>query len=583
MKWISVGVLLISFAAAAIVAEEYMDMCPCLPVNMCRGVFRATAEDEMYFSRVLQCEDETFMRCCSFSVTVTGATEKTKTVHGPEVTTEGHFDETTVDSATESTTLQNDELDTEDARFDRDDITSEIPTSTIESRENPDGILVVYPTPMTNLSSGDRLQRAFEGSHPEDQLVLVFPQESPRETRATTSDDDETTPELPKPTKKFKYSSANRKRFMPILKINETDTTHTYVEGKPMFKVTNSDNRRFLEELYRNRTRFGTPASQITTSPTTFKDFQDVQKNEVIFQDVDQMPMRKTTTPKPSTSTRRTLYYDPTKRKTFLRKSVKDNEIHTESLSESFSTKQAVESNHREMIEEVLSELKKESNTLVLPKEVATNPSMAAKINNMQKRFIEKLVDKISTKMDRRVESEGRETATTKREQNKPFRGSVRYEDTVKRQSSSTEPKAPKERSKKKTMIPVPEEPQKRSRKPYRGGKVTPDHMTKEFSGEVTSAGDFRPSPLWTLQHGDDPFPVPQVQVPVVARESRDIVEERNKWQTRGFVPIPRISRTAPVDIVGPIPKRFTFTTQSPVTHPTTPHYRLFTSKIFSR
>lgn len=321
-------------------AEEYIDMCPCLPVNMCRGVFRASHEDEMYFSRILQCSDETHTRCCSFSVTVTAqkTTNNKESQETDIATTE--IAVSTTDSAADATDENStEELITEEARFDR-DLTTETPTATVENRENIDGVLLIYPTEVSKNMSSHRLMRAFEGNQPEDELVLVFPQETSRETRATTSEDGPslTTPEIPKQINRYKYNNSNRKRFMPILKINETQTEASHIlDGKPIFKVTNSDNRRFLEELYRNRTRFGTPASQITTSTTPRE--SEILKNEIIPETyVTGKPNQM-----PGNFSKRNLYYDPSKRKSFFKKNG-TNEIEGLSVNnlQNFNTKQIV-------------------------------------------------------------------------------------------------------------------------------------------------------------------------------------------------------------------------------------------------
>ncbi|XP_059607360.1 uncharacterized protein LOC132255377 [Phlebotomus argentipes] len=470
---------------------------------MCKGVFRVSPEDQMYFSRVLRCPDETHERCCTFQVTVSAERSTKSALAEAEVTT----DAVTTESATEDVTT-----DTEDARF---DFTTEIPTTT-------EGVLVIYPTEESKNSS-DRRMRAFQGDQPEDDLILVFPVESPRETRATLSNESPnlTTQDALKATKKFRYNNVNRKRFMPILKINETQL-ETPVEGKPVFKVANSENRKFLEELYRNRTRFGTPASQITsTTPRELLTRLEMQRIEDVPEDV------KRTTQRPR-APKRNLYYDPTKRKGFVRKNA------TREGDESPPKPIAVDSNHRDMIEEVLSELKRESNSLVMPSEMSMNPAMAAKFSNMQKRLIDRIVDRISTRMERREDFDI--TASTKREQSRPFRGSMRYADTVKStkgESSARENPSESERRK--------------------GKKQQPEEM-KEFSRETPLPADFRPSPLWTLQRGEDPFPIPQVPL-TASRESRDVVPENHAWRQRGFVPIPQIPRNTPIQIIGPIPK----------------------------
>ncbi|XP_055692613.1 uncharacterized protein LOC129795399 [Lutzomyia longipalpis] len=548
-------------------ADEYIDMCPCLPVNMCRGVFRASPEDEMYFSRVLQCPDEMNVRCCNFSVTIaTEASPKSSSSSPQDVTTEMD----TISTGDFTTEL----LTTEDVRFDReeeeDQTTTE--TSTIENRANANGVLVIYPTEMTGNATKQDFLRSFDGDSPENELILVFPQESPRETRATAADevDPNTTPQVPKQVKKYRYSNSTRKRFMPLLKINETQSeTAAHTDGKPIFKVTNSDNRRFLEELYRNRTRFGVPASQITTSATPIE-----------VHDVTQEVQRKTTQ-HPTAPPRRNLFYDPTKRKNFLRKNTKEAADGSAiNLVQNSSNKQAVDINHREMIQEVLSELKKESSQLAVSKDIVMDPKMAAKIGKIQKRLIERIVDTISTKMEGRDDFE-EITATTKREQSRPFRGSLRYVDTLKNGRVA----APREN--------LPAEGRRRPQKQTKGVKGGNEVLKKEFIGETSLPIGFRPSPLWTLQRSEDPFPVPLVSsTPAVPRrESRDIVTPTETWSYRGhgFVPIPQIPRTEPIQIIGPIPKGFTHvrtTTEAPSELPVEgvpPNFRRFTGKVFSR
>lgn len=228
--------LIVLFALSAIEGAKQSEVCVCVPLNICAKVNRFSKEDARYFTTVLKCKDEGYVRCCPQEENANSAVkrrsddaeniilidDKENIEISPiiETTTED-FDHTTTDVGDDlaTTTEDSEEFLSTEAQF----LTTEQPkVDTHEPRVIDNNISVIYPK---NLEVEQKKKEMME------HLFLIFPN-GEIETALAESKAIEST--SVKPIKRVVVRKRLVNKVAKAIEGAESEISETVLEPKPM-------------------------------------------------------------------------------------------------------------------------------------------------------------------------------------------------------------------------------------------------------------------------------------------------------------------------------------------------------------